>query len=252
MDSIDTLESSLSSIETLVAFAIAAVVVGLVLEYGPEFFQHARERKVGITTVGAILVILGVAGELALHVRSSQIVSKIRVLQHDIDTAQRRTIAEITKQATELREKAASAEKSAADAQLALAKFKEHRSVKNAAAMIQKLRSFSGTPFDVGVQTDGEPVDLMAQITSVLVEAGWDWKPSSGSLSFNIPGRPNIQPIVLSGGIQIKFAKKRFDEWSTAVAALSEALKDENLVFLAVATDEVPDSAVHINFGTKP
>jgi len=44
----------------------------------------------------AILVVLGVAGELGLHVRSSQIVAKIRGIQHEIDNAQRKTIAEIT------------------------------------------------------------------------------------------------------------------------------------------------------------
>jgi len=42
MESIDALESSLSTNETLVACAIAAVVLGLVLEYGPRIFPFGQ------------------------------------------------------------------------------------------------------------------------------------------------------------------------------------------------------------------
>jgi hypothetical protein len=123
MDPLDSLESSLS--ESLVAFAIGAVVIGLVLEYGPEFFHSAKKRSFGITSVGAILVVLGVAGELGLHVRSSQIVSKIRVIQRDIDIAQRKTIAEVTERAAKAEQHAAEAGAEVAKANEAAAKANE-------------------------------------------------------------------------------------------------------------------------------
>jgi len=102
------------------------------------------------------------------------------------------------------------------------------------------------------VQTDGEPVDLMSQLAQALTDAGWIWKPAVGSLAFNIPGKPIIAPIVLSGGVQIKLSQSRLPEWGKAAGALVEALKAEDIAVAGFAVTDAPDTAIHVNVGTKP
>jgi hypothetical protein len=83
-------------------------------------------------------------------------------------------------------------ESRATKAKTALERITSHRTIKQPQSMVEKLKLFAGVPFDVGVQTDGEPVDLMSQLAQALTDAGWIWKPAVGSLAFNIPGKPII------------------------------------------------------------
>lgn len=99
-------------------------------------------------------------------------------------------------------------ESRATKAETALERITSRRTIKQPQSMVEKLKLFAGVPFDVGVQTDGEPVDLMSQLAQALTDAGWIWKPAVGSLAFNIPGKPIIAPIVLNGGVQISSSHK--------------------------------------------
>ncbi|WP_434877302.1 hypothetical protein [Bradyrhizobium sp. HKCCYLRH2057] len=181
--------------------AIATVVLGLVLEYGPEFFHAAKARSCGLPSVGAILVVLGVSGELGLHVASSQVVTKIRGIQREIDTAQRTTIAEITKQSAEASERAANAEQRAAEAraevaranenaanaqkqtaqlELALEKERQARLPRSIGRdqrekLIAALKSApKGKVFVIGSFFDAESTQFANEISQILKDAGFE------------------------------------------------------------------------------
>lgn len=143
-------------------------------------------------------------------------------------------------------------ESRATKAETALEKITSRRTIKQAQVMVEKLKPFAGATFDMGVQTDGEAVELLAQLAQTLTDSGWVWKPAASSLSFNIPGKPTIAPIVMSGGVQILLSQSRLPEWGKAAGALVEALKAEDITAIGVAAKDAPDTAIHVNVGTKP
>ena len=166
-------------------------------------------------------------------------------LEKDATTA-RLEIANANTRAAEASEKAAKAE-------LALEQFRAPRKIRLWQSMTETLSAFKGTPFDIGIQTESEPIIFLGQLTQILEAAGWVWKPSSElqGLQFKALGKPPMALIVLRGGVQVRIAKSRLSEWGKAIAALSDALTAENLANVAQAVDGVNDSAVHIHIGTK-
>ena len=80
-------------------------------------------------------------------------------------------IAELSTQAEQLR-------KDAAEAQLALAKFRAPRHFDEAqvARIKAAVTGFGGTPFDIMVNLESEPQNFAAQIGALLESAGWVWK----------------------------------------------------------------------------
>jgi hypothetical protein len=221
------------------------------------------EKKVLVLATG--LIVLGCAGEFVFGSRASTAASrlqqasdqKIAILTKD--TAQLSADAGAAREAAaKTEERVALAEKSAADAreraaksELAFEEFKVHRKLKQPQSIVDKLKPFSGVPFEIGVQTEAEPIDLMDQVTAVLKDAGWVWKDADGSLAFNVPGRPKMAPVILFGGVQIKIAKSRMAEWGEAAGALTDALKDNGITANAFATDDTSATTIHINIGTK-
>jgi hypothetical protein len=237
MDKLDLLESSLSWSELWATLACGAVAIGLVIEYHSEFRRAVFARSIRLLPFGAALVTLGVALEFIFQIKTSILVSQVRVIQQ--------------KQASDSNERAAKAEKSAAEANLALEQLREHRKLKSPQAMVDRLKPFSGMPYEIGIQTEAEPIDLMNQVTTVLRDAGWVWKDSDGLMAFNVPGKPRMAPIILFGGVRIKIAKSRVAEWGTAAGALTEALKDNGITVTAFATDDTPAATIHVEIGTK-
>ncbi|WP_063994304.1 hypothetical protein [Bradyrhizobium sp.] len=156
----DALDAYLSTLNIALNFAIGAVVLGLVLEYAPSLWgRFTRLSSHRIEKVGEILVIVGVAGELFLHMRSEQIDEKIK-------GSQRHTIAELHDRA--------------AKAELALAKLKEPRQL--SAVEMENLRKrlapFAGKSFWVYTQTvdkdaGGEQMVFSRQLSTAFLAAGW-------------------------------------------------------------------------------
>jgi hypothetical protein len=238
MDKLGLLESSLSWSEFWATMACGVVAIGLVIEYQSDFKKAVVTKNLKLLPIGALLVTIGVALEFVFQVRTSVLVSDVRGIQQ--------------KQASDSNERAANADKSAAEAKLALEEFKAHRKLKSPQSMVEKLKAFSGVPFEIGVQTEAEPLDLMGQVATVLKNAGWIWKDAEGtSLAFNVPGMPRMAPIILFGGVRVKISKSRVAEWGAASGALTEALQDNGIVVTAVASDDTPANAVHIEIGSK-
>jgi hypothetical protein len=98
------------------------------------------------------------------------------------DSAER--IALLTTQSDQLRKETAEANAGVVEAELALAKFRTPRTVlltaEAKASIIDKIKSFAGTKFDVGHdREDREVWDFLWNLEPPLTAAGWvqiDWK----------------------------------------------------------------------------
>jgi hypothetical protein len=85
-------ESHLDHLEMWLAFATAAVVLGLILEYRGDIEHHVkalRNKELDwaslLTFLGAILVTLGVAAELLVQVLASRTESRIKNENHSVE-----------------------------------------------------------------------------------------------------------------------------------------------------------------------
>ena len=94
------LEASLDSWGTWLSFFTLLVVVGLVLEYWYEVKKLATERpfrwKAFQELLGAVLVTVGVAGELLIQFKSSKIETAIRDVNHKIEASLNKQAADAT------------------------------------------------------------------------------------------------------------------------------------------------------------
>lgn len=102
---VTTLEKSLDSWEMWLAIATSLVVAGLILEYWPEVRDWIKERPFKWKTfrklAGALLVTIGVAGELLVQFGASRTETKLRSANHDIQALLDREAAEARRVASE-------------------------------------------------------------------------------------------------------------------------------------------------------
>lgn len=133
---ITTLEGRIDSLEIWLAVMTAVVVIGLILEYIPEIreefksFREKRTWKPLLITAGAVLITVGVAGELLVQFRASHDESALRSANDQVFAALNTAAATARKEASEVSERAAQDEKDeaalkkiAADEQLARMKL---------------------------------------------------------------------------------------------------------------------------------
>jgi hypothetical protein len=209
-----SLDVCLDSFDSLISVAIAAVVLGLVLEYAPEF-SHRLKSIVprSIPMVGAGLVILGVAGELGLHVRSSQTVTAIRGIQKTRDGEQQTRIAALIATADNTRERAAKLEAAnlALEAQLAPRRL----TAQTCSALKPLWQPFAGRKvFIQSFAMDLEAAILVKQLATCLNEAGMT---AIGAAGLVIPFGATVD------GIHVSAAD---DSFSSAIAtSLREVAK---------------------------
>lgn len=155
--------------------------------------------------------------------------------------------------------RAAEATRQAAQAQLALEKFKQPRAIPDLRVFGGKLKQFAKTRFDMSVLPgDPEAAVLMSQIAASLEEAGWIWveyNPPNGTLMmvFNMPGKPNIGQEGWRGvSVQV------FDEYSAELSPAANAVAGELMVVgIEVTRDKaaavIPNKdTIHILVGKKP
>lgn len=154
-------------------------------------------------------------------------------------------------------ERAASAEARAAEAQLALERFKAPRRLTQEQYdhFIAVMKSYAGTPFDLSVNPGPESQALMMQIASALEAAGWQWRAaeSQSGLSINIPGKPAASPNTSLVGLGVEIDVSKVNEWGHALSVLVGALREADIQTIGnVATDgSASPNAVHIYVGQK-
>jgi hypothetical protein len=219
-----------------------------------------------IKYVGGGMVVIGVAAELLGDWFSEP-------LQKKLEDARKLEIAQLTTEGQRLSKeaeiaraaiadanaRAAEATRQAAQAQLALEKFKQPRAIPDLRAFGARLKRFAKTRFDMSViPGDPEAAVLMSHIAASLEEAEWTWveyNPPGGKLMmvFNIPGKPNVgQEGWRAVSIQVP------DERTTELSAAADALAGE---LVAIGIEVTRDKALatipnkdtlHILVGKKP
>jgi hypothetical protein len=214
-----SLESSLAFFNWLLDISISLVVIGLILEFAPRLWSrfvggapHHRIEK-----FGEILVILGVAGELALHIRSGQIEDRIKATQRDkIITLEER---------------------------LAARSF----SPPQAADLAARLKPFSPLTFQIiPYWDDKESFDLANRIDVILEGIGW---------KLENPTRFTMLAGVVAG-VVIAVDKRASDNARNAAKELASALtangvdakerEEEN------PTTNPPSERINMSVGIKP
>jgi hypothetical protein len=170
MESIEFLESSLSWSEFWATMACGAVALGLVIEYRSEFKKTIAERNLTLLPLGALLVTLGVMLEFGFQIRTSLLVAEVRSIEQQHVAA--------------ANERAAKAEKEAAEAKLALARMNAPRKLTpdGMEALMTRLRRQAGKSFWVMTQRSpasrfGEQTDFAKQLSEAFTLAGWKRDP---------------------------------------------------------------------------
>lgn len=145
-------------------------------------------------------------------------------------------------------ERAAQAEARAAEANLELAKLKAPRSLSSTQQnrIMEKLKKFSGTTFEVITYPgEPEPVAFSSTIAEILVSAGWRFNPnnSRGSL------------LGLASGVVVVIGKQAGAQAEETGKALLEALASEG-VSAKLGYDSLQINpvaiAIKIQVGKKP
>ena len=159
-ESTELLESSLSWSEFWATMACGAVALGLVIEYRSELKKTIAERNLKLLPIGALLVTLGVMLEFGFQIRTSLLVAEVRSIQQQHVAA--------------TNERAAKAEKEAAEAKLALARMSAPRKLTpdGMEALIGRLRHQAGKSFWVMTQRSptsrfGEQTDFAKQLSGL-------------------------------------------------------------------------------------
>jgi hypothetical protein len=170
-------------------------------------------------------------------------------------------IADLSTQAEGLKKDTAEANVRAAEAQLALEKFKAPRLITpdREVRIRSKVRPFTGTPFDLSViPGDPEALHFAVQIAAILDAEKWSWvefnHPDGPFMQvYSVPGKPNIGQIG-SWAVIIQMHFEQAERLGPAAKALADALDNEG--FIAAAAGKPPEAIpntnmVHIIVGKK-
>lgn len=191
---------------------------------------------------------------VALAAMAAGITTAGSIVSHKREAESADAALERFKLQTEL--KISEADARAAEAKLALEKFKAPRSLsaEQQARITAEVKAFGAIPFDFAIQTEPEAIDLMEQISTTLESAGWIRKPAhTGGVAFTNPGKPQAG-IVSFSGFAIHIDDSRTAEWGDAVATLWKAIEAEGIAASAMRLTDKSESAdaVHIKIGKKP
>jgi hypothetical protein len=189
--------------------------------------------------------------------RAANADAHVAVLEKDASDAkatQQQVEAELAKQ----KERTASAEKAASDAALALAKFKQPRSLSRGQreVLIEALRPFGGQHFAFAVFPDPEPLALLKDLDTVLKSAGWIRVPSQiereGGVKVDAAGE--TAATIFDSGVDAYIAPDDMQS-VPAQSALCSALKAASISCETHRTPQLAGKtprAITIGIGKKP
>lgn len=230
--------------------------------------------------VGEVLVIAGVAAELALHVGSSGVLIEVRGIQ-DARSARMSKDTEILKQQNLLLQLRV-------DEAKRLAGPRNIREPSIRTAMQAKLAPFAGTPYDLTVPLPARPDPLgnslepgsflVDDIIDVLVMSGWKLHSVEGGvakapLPFTAGASamlgldrplPKTMPVILVGELSgvagVRIVLPSDDKMREAASALEFALRAAGIwagpefgtPYNTIPVGVLTGDAIHIIIGTKP
>jgi len=238
--------------------------------------------------VFAILVAIGIMGEVGFGVRHWVLNRRLQAIQRVEDFNQEQTIAGLNKEAGDARKDAASAMERAAKAEehlggarkdaaeateraaeankiaegekLARMKLEEKlapRSLEQEQRqrIEAKLKPFPGTPYELGVNPMPEAIRFLEVIDGVLRSSGWINKESEKKdfrFIFTLSNGTKVEQTMVTG-VALQFTNTFFVEHKAATEALVLALRGEQV---EVRAELLPDSdpspkAIHVIVGSK-
>jgi hypothetical protein len=243
------------------------VLAGLVFELVVllVFHKTASWRETSVLIAGTLIIAIGVAGEwhfgskasaaaLRLQAISDERVATLATRTEELRSAnlkQAEKVEEISKATADATERAARAE-------LALAKFRAPRTLtpEGQVKIAAEMRSFSRTPFVLGVFQELEAITLLEQISGALTSAGWpeqEWK-SGGDVVLSRQGHPNAGYTFVIG-LYVQADATHTADFGPIVVALAKLLSDVGIEAKAEVGRMGPNTNkdhIKILIGQKP
>jgi hypothetical protein len=152
--------------------------------------------------MAASLILAGIFG-LAAALATTMVVK----LQRQVDAD---TKAAFDKYKLDAEKDINDAKARAANAQLALEKYKAPRTLapEQIATLSALLKPFGKVPFDVAIEQSHETAQLLAQICLALENAGWDWQDwKGGDVVIRLPKQGRVAGVVAVSGVEIQIAE---------------------------------------------
>ena len=173
--------------------------------------------------------------------------------QSDLAVEKDRQLLKVLK---ERDEKIAEANARAAEASLALERFKKPRRLTSEqyTVLVETLKQFAGTEYDLAAK-DSEPLDFALDIERTLTDAGWTIRSWTGDgIITNLPGREFDVGNVVLDGVDVQMRDPSLSSARDAFVNALQLLGFEGVRGSAAkALPENPSRGVlHIMFGTKP
>jgi hypothetical protein len=209
-------------------------------------------------TLGFLVVVGGLTAALVAEIVG-------RPLQRTVDAAREEERQKHTTELTRLELEAQLARASMAnmtartrEAELQLEKIRAPRLIDEdqKTRIVKRLKTFSGTHFDLAIRPEPEPQAFAEQIAATLQAAGWirQAKQNTGSLVIKIPGKPNAAIATGFLGLGAEIDTSRSAEWGNILVSLCDGFTDEGFTMRSnVASDgTAPPDAIHVFIGSKP
>jgi chromosome segregation ATPase len=165
-------------------------------------------------------------------------------------------VALLKNETAQANQRAAEANKLAEEARLELERLKTPRTLnaEQQARIVDRVKTFAGTPYNFVVMAETEPMNLMVHIDAALETAGWklvSWE-SDNPLIIKRDGKPKAG-VSVTEGLGIEIAESKRAEWEDPAEALANALAAEGLIpkLNSSTLPDVKSDAIHIVIGEK-
>jgi hypothetical protein len=232
----DKLTGYVIGLEWAVAVAGGIVVLGLLVEDGPELWQSiATWTRPARVTTGGLLVTAGVFSEVLFAFLAGQVARRIDAIA-DADTAEiRREAAAANERASQNEIEAARLHKEAEEERLARVKLEQRiggwkLNPEVEKQLIDDLKPFANTPFTLSANPS--EASFMDVLYRLLISAGWTWtephvRPKGGAQAIVplIHGKSAMNNI--DGGVTLQMANEELPEWGNAAKGLAEGLMNK-------------------------
>ena len=229
----DKLGFGLDGLEVATFFAGLLVVIGLLMESGPEAWTSAINRMWPRREItGNVLVTIGVFAEVSIGIF--------------IARSSKRAQLRAEKEIAELTERSTKAEQAAAEANLASRKLEAmmvDRKLSNPVGFIEAMRAFSGTEVIFAVGDDSESRRLLSRLEVDLTAAGW----MISAIRQRRLTLPDCVMVSLPANEWYRYSPLR-----NAAVALGDWLNADGIITAPEFRDVTDFNGIVINVGARP
>lgn len=276
---VELLKATLKSNNHWAGICTIAVFVGLLVEYTILLWLKREEltgTEIALTILAGLAIAGGVFGEyhfgsaaadaaMKLETISENRVAELNVMAQNATALASRAQAALAgaerdaerfrAQIANATKRASEADEKAAQARLDLAKYKAWRILtpQQEESIRATLKSFSGSPYDLGVDPTPEAINLLVRIDNVVKSSGWNNKAPVGGVnilfSLKLPNGHRVD-IAYTSGVIIELSSPT-SKLRPAAEALVTALRSTGLNAKGQLDHTKSPNAIHIIVGTK-